>query len=75
MLYYNPHTERCNEQLTTPESLPGTEIAFLTQMFLILKPLCTREQILGRNCKQTVPATVHIVMTSQSAVITSSQIM
>jgi len=75
MLYYNSHTERCNEQLTTPESLPGTEISFLNLRFLIWKPLYTWEQILGRNCKQTVSATVHIVMTSQSAVTASPQIM
>jgi len=75
MLYYNSHTERCNEDLTTPESLPGTETAFLTQKFLILKPLCTWEKIIGRNCKQTVPAQIHIVMTSQSATTASLQIM
>jgi len=75
MLYYNSHTERCNELLTIPESLPGTEITFLTQIFLILKPLCTWEKIIGRKCKQTVPARVHIVMTSQSAVSASPQIM
>jgi len=63
VLYYNSNTERCYEQLTAPESLPRTEIAFLTQKILILKPLCTWEQILGRNCKQAVPATVHIVVT------------
>jgi len=40
MLYYNSHTELCNEQLTTLESLPGTEIAFLTQRFFLFWNRC-----------------------------------
>ena len=70
MLYYNSQTERCNEQVTTALSRSRRQKLHSCPKRFFL------EQILGRNCKQTVAATVHILMTSsQSAVTASPQIM